>query len=321
MSRKMAKVLAAGFSLCMLLTASFASAQISPEVYRLRSDDQIYLQVYQVPDINGGIPFTVLPDGRISLPYAGTLEAAGKTVAELEAELTEIYKVKLNLKEPKVSVVVARYRPIRASVSGQVLSPGMFQDFRPGDTVLMLLSRAGNVAINQRANMKRATLTRGGSNEVIPIDLESMLYRGDMSQNYTLEDGDTLFVPQTENPTINIQGAITRPGTYEYPAVGEYRLTDIVSIAQGPIKNVSKMSEILVFRRNPANPNNPIVFKANYVRLIKNRDFSQDILLKPNDLVYVTETRTPDVNLIGSALNTLFFVDRFLTGGFLGFKF
>lgn len=317
----MAKVLAAGISFSMLLFAAFAPAQISPEVYRLRSEDQIFVQVYGVPDINGAIPFTVLPDGRISLPYAGTIEAAGRTVSEIEAELVEIYKKTLSLKQPIVSVTIARYRPIRAAVAGQVLSPGMFQDFRPGDTVLMLLSRAGSVAVDRRANMKRATLTRGGSNEVIPIDLESMLYRGDMSQNYQLEDGDTLFVPQAENPVINIQGAITRPGTYEYPAVGEYRLTDIISIAQGPIKNLSKMSEIIVFRRNPANPNNPTVLKANYVRLIKNRDFSQDILLKPNDLVYITETRTPDVNQIGTILNTLFFVDRFLTGGFLGFKF
>ena len=186
---------------------------------------------------------------------------------------------------------------------------------------MMLVSRAGGPALERRANIRRATLTRGASKEVIPIDLESMLFRGDLSQNYELEDNDSLFIPSTEMPVINVQGAVQRPGSFEYPAIGEYRLSDAISIAQGPIKNLAKMSEILIFRRNPSNPNSPTIFKADYVRLIKKGDFSQDIILKPNDLIYVTETRTPDVNQISNILNTLFFVDRFLTGGFLGFRF
>jgi len=296
-------------------------AQIAPEAYRLRPDDQIAIQVYNEPQIPSGIPLTILPDGRFSAHFVGLVEAAGMTTAELEAELKARYIKVLKLKDPIVSVTVLRYRPIRASIQGQVLSPGTYQDFRPGDNVMMLISRAGGPALERRANIRRSMLIRGQSQEVIPLDLEAMLYRGDMSQNYLLEDGDSVVVPQSEMPVINVQGAVQRPGSFEYPAIGEYRLTDAISIAQGPIRNISKMSEILVFRRNPSNPNQPTIIKVDYVKLIKKGDFSQDILLKPNDLIYVTETRTPDVNQISNILNALFFVDRFFTGGLLGFRF
>jgi hypothetical protein len=55
--------------------------------------------------------------------------------------------------------------------------------------------------------------------------------------------------------------------------------------------------------------------------LIKNHDYTQDIELKPGDLVYVSETKTPDPNQLGQILNTVFFIDRFFTGGLFGFKF
>lgn len=317
-ARAIVRILAAGFTFCGLLV--FGMSQVSPDTYRLRPDDQITIQVYNEPQIPN-VPLTVLPDGRISAHFVGLVEAAGMTTAEMEAELKERYKKVLKLKDPIVSVTILRYRPIRASISGQVLNPGTFQDFRPGDDIMMLISRSGGPALERRANIRRAVLVRGQSKEVIPLDLEAMLFRNDMSQNYVLEDGDSVIVPQTEMPVINVQGAVQRPGSFEYPAVGEYRITDAISIAQGPIRNLSKMSEVLVFRRNPANPNQPTIIKVDYVRLIKKGDFSQDILLKPNDLIYVTETRTPDVNQISNILNALFFVDRFFTGGLLGFKF
>lgn len=319
-ARAMARILTAGLVLCSLFACRLAAAQVTPESYRLRPEDSIIVTVYNESQVQA-IPVTILPDGRASIQFAGTLEVAGKTTSELEAELKPIYEKRFKLKEALVSVTINRYRPIRAGISGQVLNPGYFQDFRPGDTLMNLITRGGGAAIERRANIKRSMLIRGTSQEVIPIDLEALLYRGDTSQNYPIEDGDTLMVPAAENPVILVQGAVVRPGTFEYPMIGEYRLTDAISMAQGGIPNRAKMSEILVFRRNPSNPNSPIVYKANYVRLIDKRDFSQDIILQPNDLVYVTQTKTPDVNQISSILNALFFVDRFFTGGLLGFRF
>ncbi len=297
-----------------LLSTVIACAQDAIR-YRLHPQDEILIQVYNEAQINSVLP--VLPDGRISAPFVGLIEVGGKTTAEVEEVLTGLYKEKLKLRDPKVSVVIVRYRPIKASVAGMVQAPGSFNDFKPGETILNLLSRGGSVNPD-RADLRRATLSRAGSREVIPIDLNAMLYRNDLSQNYEIEDGDTLWVPEGLENRINITGAIQQPGTYPYKE--PMYLSDIVGQARGPVANRAKMSEVLIIRRKPGTTDQLIRIKSNYVNFIRKGDIAQNVQLMPGDVIFVPETKTPDYNQIGTMLNTLFIVDRLFTGGFLGLK-
>ncbi len=283
--------------------------------YRLRPLDEIQITVYNEAQINAILP--VLPDGRISAPFAGLIEVAGKTTVEVEALLVDIYKERLKLRDPKVSVVVIRYRPLRASVSGMVLNGGTFPDLRPGDTLITLLSRGGGVNPD-RADLRRATLTRAGSREVIPIDLHSMLFKNDMSQNYEVEDGDLLYVPEEVMNRVQIQGAIAQPGQYPYKE--PMYLSDLISMARGEIPNRTKFSEVLIIRRKAGTDDQLFRIKANYVNYVRKGDISQNVLLMPGDLVFVPTTKTPDYNQLGTIFNTLFVVDRLLTGGVFGFR-
>ncbi len=322
MLRNNLRLTKAAISLAVMLACLVpaALAQVSVSAYKIKPHDVISISVYNEGQINQ-VTQEVTPDGRISAPFARLIEVAGKTPDDIQAELIEIYKTVLHLKDPKVAVIIVRFSPIRASVSGQVFNPGTYEDFRPADDLMMLLSRGGGANLNQKANLKRAMLTRRNSNEVIPIDLDALLHKGDTSQNYKLEDGDSLFVPQIEEPFVKIQGAVQRPGVYEYPAIGRYRLSDVISMAGGGIRTLTKFSDVLIIRRSPLNPTAPVFMKANYVRLIRNHDYTQDIELKPGDLVYVSETKTPDAAQLGQILNTFFIVDRFITGGLFGFNF
>lgn len=321
MSRKFLRLIQTATVLAMMLVLCVpAFSQVSMPAYRLRAHDIISISVYNESQLNQ-VTQEVTPDGRIGAPYSKMIEVAGKTTDEVQDDLIAIYKKVLNLKDPKVSVIIVKFSPIRASVSGQVFKPDTYDDFKPTDDIMMLLSRGGGANLNQKANLKRAMLTRRTSGEVIPIDLDALLHKGDTSQNYKLEDGDSLFVPQIEEPFVKIQGAVQRPGVYEYPAVGTYRLSDVISVAGGGIRTLTKFSDVLIIRRSPLNPTAPQFMKANYVRLIRNHDYTQDIELKPGDLVYVSETKTPDPNQLGQILNTVFFIDRFFTGGLFGFKF
>lgn len=283
--------------------------------YRLRPLDEIQITVYNEAQVNAILP--ILPDGRISAPFAGLIEVAGKTTVEVEALLMDIYKERLKLRDPKVSVVVIRYRPLRASVSGMVLAGGTYPDLRPGDTLITLLSRAGGVNPD-RADLRRATLTRAGSREVIPIDLHSMLFKNDMSQNYEVEDGDLLYVPEEVMNRVQIQGAIAQPGQYPYKE--PMYLSDLISMARGEIPNRTKFSEVLIIRRKAGTDDQLYRIKANYVNYVRKGDLSQNVLLMPGDLVFVPTTKTPDYNQLNSIFNTLFVVDRLLTGGLFGFR-
>lgn len=299
-----------------LLVCQFAGAQgVTAQPYKLRPLDEISIQVYNEAQINAVLP--ILPDGRISAPFVGLIEVAGKTTAQVESELTDLYRERLKLRDPKVSVVVVRYRPLRASATGMFLQPGKFEDFRPGDTVLTLVSKAGGVNVD-RGDLRHATLVRAGTRESIPLDLDSMLLRGDLSQNYELEDGDTINIPEDRVNRINILGAVQQPGSY--PFKEPMFLSDLLAAARGPIPQRSKFSEIMIIRKKAGLEDQLYRIKANFVAFTHKGDASQNVMLMPGDYVFVPETKTPDYNQIGNIMNSLFVVDRLLTGGFLGLR-
>lgn len=313
-----------GIAMGWALLASMSFAQTANQgtstVYRIRALDIIRVQVYNEQQINMSI--RVLEDGRASLPFAGTIEVAGKTTAEVESELVAIYKERLSLKNPIVSVMIEVFRPIQASVTGAFFALGgnpQAFEFRPGDKILTLVTRAGGPRI-ERSDLRRAMLIRNslGGREIIPVDLHALLVRGDLSQNYELQDGDTLNLPDLGPRFYNVQGAVNAPGQYEYRE--PTYLYDAISVSRGPQPNRAKMSEIIIMRPKPGKANEFTYYKVNYVRLIKNRDQTQNMELKPGDLVYVTETKTPDLNQLGQIFNSVFVVQRLLTDGIFGFR-
>ncbi|MCB1577535.1 MAG: polysaccharide biosynthesis/export family protein, partial [Xanthomonadales bacterium] len=67
-----------------------AAPQINPaaqavDAYRIGVDDVIRVAVWQNPDLNVTVP--VRPDGRISVPLVGDVEAGGRTPEEVSAEI------------------------------------------------------------------------------------------------------------------------------------------------------------------------------------------------------------------------------------------
>jgi protein involved in polysaccharide export with SLBB domain len=145
-----------------------------------------------------------------------------------------------------------------------------------------------------------------------------MMYKGDLTQNYELEDGDTINLPEDTLNRISILGAVQQPGVYPYKE--PMHLSDIVALSHGPIPQRSKFSEIMIIRRRPGFDDQLMRIKANYVAYNNKGDLSQNVKLQPGDMIFVPETKTPDYNQLGNIFNSLFVVDRLLTGGFLGFR-
>lgn len=294
--------------ICIALTALGVWAQDG--TYRLQPEDILRIAVYNEQQVQAVVP--IGKDGNISAPFLGIMRAAGKTTTELEADLAAEYVRKLRLRDPKVSVTIERYRIIRASVGGFVNRPGVY-DVRPTDTILTLLNNGGGPVQDGRADLRRATLVRGGSREMIPIDLYAMLIKGDTSQNYILQDGDQLTVPEETKNRILVLGAVLQPGTYNYKE--PMTVMDAISLARGEIRYRSKFSSITVIRERPGMPGNYLRIPVNLVAFITKGDAAQNISLEPGDVVFVPESRTPDTQQISaissSIANSLFILDRF----------
>ncbi|RYG74149.1 hypothetical protein EON77_11880 [bacterium] len=244
----------------------------------------------------------------------GTLRAGGRTTAELEADLYELYVKRLKLRNPIVSVTVTRFRELRASVGGFVNRPGQFP-IRDGDTLITLLNLGGG-PVPDRADLRRATLRRAGTNELIPIDLYAMLIRGDTSQNYEIQDGDELSVPEETINRVIVLGAVQRQGYYPYKE--PMTLADAIALAGGEIPLKSRFSRTEIIRRQTGDPTKFIRIRADFVAFVKRGDSTQNVLLQPGDTVVVPQTNTPDFNQISAFVNTIFVIDSL--GGLFGLR-
>jgi polysaccharide export outer membrane protein len=307
------KRLIIGFLLLLtLVTPVFAQSNTGDKVYKLKQEDILNIQVFGQQQIAAQVP--VGEDGQISAPFVGTLKVEGKTIDEVEKALYDLYVKKLKLRDPIVSVTIAAYRRLRANITG-VVQRSTELIFRPGDTVMTLYS-AGGGAIIDAADLRRATLRRQGSKELIPIDMFAMTVLGDNSQNYELQDGDILDIPQEQRNRVLVMGAVRAPGLYPYRET--MRLADAISVAGGEILYRSRFSKCFILRELPGRPGEYLRINADFVKFVKGGDFAQNVKLMPGDLVYVPETNTPDFQQINALVNTAFILNSF--GNIFGFN-
>jgi polysaccharide export outer membrane protein len=301
----------------MLLLVWVAGAIAQTGTYRLKPDDVLVIAVYGESQITSQIP--VGPDGNISAPFVGVLHAEGRTTSDIEADLLRLYKEKLQLRNPKVSVTIFKYRSVRATVSGAVNRPGTYE-MRPGDTIMALLGFGGSPVVD-RAIIRRATFRRAKSQEIIPVDLQAM-QNGDASQDYEIEDGDVLTVPDDVTSgisnTIMIGGAVQSTGTFPYRE--GMRVMDALSLGRGDIPGRSKVSEIYVIRPQKGQPGYYSRIRSNFVNFLKKGIAADNMELQPGDLVYVSWNKAPSITEVSAFVNSAFFIQRLFDEGIFGFR-
>lgn len=120
--------------------------------YRLGAGDKIKLNVYNEKDMSG--EFDLGAGGSLSLPLVGQISAGGMTVQEFEQKLTE--KLKVYLKNPKVSAQVLTYRPFY--ISGEVKTGGEYP-YSNGLVVRDAVAKAGGYtyrAVTSHVYIRRA---------------------------------------------------------------------------------------------------------------------------------------------------------------------
>ena len=312
MDAPMARLAVIGFFAFLLSSLGFCQAIGGS--YRIQEEDRLYIQVFDENQIQGEVIVTA--DGKITPPFAGTIVAVGKTTAELEAELADIYEKKLRIKSPKVSVSIRSVRRILASISGAVTRPNSYE-VRPGMTVRDVSAMGG---IDDRlGDLKRATFKRKGWTETIPLDLYNLTVTGSLAQNYEILDGDEIVVPPKRNNNVKVFGEVGAPRVLEY--VEDMDLVSAISSAGGAISQRARQSRVVVIRQKEGSVNQYYMIECNLVNFVKKRDFAQNIKLQPGDTVYVPNNGNPDFGLLTQFANALFILDRvglgfgFLKGG------
>ncbi|NUO73279.1 MAG: sugar ABC transporter substrate-binding protein [Frateuria sp.] len=164
--------------------------------YRIGVDDQLQISVWHNPDLSVAVP--VRPDGRITVPLIGDVQAGGRAPEEVAATIRD--KLKAYVRDPQVAVILTQLRSheylSRVRVTGAVRTP-VSLPYRQGMTVLDVVLAAGGVT--EFASPDRTELYRHageGASQSYSVRLARILERGEMATNYPLQPGDVITVPQ-----------------------------------------------------------------------------------------------------------------------------
>ena len=168
--------------------AAAAPAPITDE-YRIGPGDKLRIEVYKDAQLSQSVQ--VRPDGKITLPLIGDLEANGATPLELRDTIAK--SLKEYITNPTVTVIVVEALASKVYVMGEVTHPGTMELHGP-TTILQALAMAGG--FKEFANTKDVKVLRpksGNSVETLRFNYKEML-NGDAKPFY-LRSGDTVVVP------------------------------------------------------------------------------------------------------------------------------
>ncbi|MGH9543386.1 MAG: polysaccharide biosynthesis/export family protein [Terriglobales bacterium] len=171
--------------------APAATPQTTASGYALGPGDVLAISVWQEPGVSGTVP--VRPDGKISLPLIGEVQASGLAPEQLQKLLT--FKLKAYIEHPQVTVVVQEVRSRTFNVLGAVVHPGVFPLDKPM-TVLDAIAQAGGFAEFAKKN-KVYVLRRkaDGSRWLYPFDYPNVIKGHKPWQNIDLLPNDTVVIP------------------------------------------------------------------------------------------------------------------------------
>jgi polysaccharide export outer membrane protein len=171
------------------LAVSAGAPAAASSSYVIGAADVLAITVWKEPAFSETVP--VRPDGMVSMPLLGDLQAAGLTPMQLTAVLTQ--KLKQYIQDPRVSVVVNAVNSQRIFLLGEVVHAGPVP-LTPGMTALQAISSAGG--LTQFANGKKVYIlrTEDGKQKKIALNYKDAI-KGDLKQNLILKSGDTIVVP------------------------------------------------------------------------------------------------------------------------------
>ena len=179
------------------MTVNIAEA----EEYRLSPGDILSVGVWGYENLQGK-ELVVRPDGNISFPLVGEVQAGGVSAGQLTELLTK--GLSEYVKDPKVTVNVIKLHTTRVYVLGKVNKPGMYE-LEKQHNLLDAIGIAGSYTA-EAAKKKVYIIRKDQTSPPVQVNLMNIWEKGDMTQNYVLGDGDVVYL--SDNGQLNIQSVI-----------------------------------------------------------------------------------------------------------------
>lgn len=192
------------FLLCGLILSQACAPSISPtteaqavaatevveENYQLGPGDEVEISVWKEEELTKKI--VIRPDGKISYPLIGEVQAGGKTVKQLREEIST--RLEKFVTDAQVTVLLLQPQNYKIYVTGQVNKPGEFVLSRPAN-VMQALAMAGGLTPFAKSRNIIILRRSGGLEQTLPFDYLAVSRGQFLDQNRVLLPGDVVVVP------------------------------------------------------------------------------------------------------------------------------
>ncbi len=249
------------------------SAETKDKDYIVGPEDVVEVQVWDNKDLNQVV--FVRPDGKTSLPLVGEIQAAGKTVQELQDYLAAVYSK--TVKGAAVTVIIKEIRSRPVYFVGGFGKPGVIQLMRDNLTLIQAVSLVGGVS--PAADAEKGFVLR--KDKQIPVDFTKLMQKGDLTQNVKLEPGDSVVAPLAD--LVYLLGEVKKAGAVKYTQ----DLTLISAITQaGGLTPLAAGGRVDILRGKGEKKER---IRVDVDKMMRAGDGNPDVLVKPDDIILVPQ--------------------------------
>ncbi len=274
--------IAVAFALATVVSApaAFASASASDSSARIHVGDTLDVTVYGDASLTQAT--TVLDDGTIVYPLVGRLRLAGSTPTDASATL--VRALNRYVRNPIVTVAIARQGQLNVLVLGNVKTPGKYtvrSDARVSDA---LAASGGLGPVDGAYPIARVTQPDG---TLASASLQQLLKDGDASQNIALANNAIVYVDGPQTFHVQVLGSVERTGFVEIDDGA--RLS--VAVARAGVSNTAHpdLSHVYVTRVDPDGVQRSHIIDM--YQALQNGDLRYDPVMKKGDLVFIPENK------------------------------
>jgi polysaccharide export outer membrane protein len=166
-------------------------SKVDSKTYVIGENDLLDIDVWKEKEISRAIP--VRPDGKISLPLIGEIQASGMTPLQLQDDIAR--RLKDFLANPAVTVIVNDPRSHHFNVMGQVMKPGSYP-LSQSMTVLDAISLSGGLRdFAKETKIYVLRTLADGTQTRLPFNYKDAIKGKNPEKNVVLQPGDTVVVP------------------------------------------------------------------------------------------------------------------------------
>ena len=252
--------------------------------YELGPGDALTLDFPGRPELTSKV--VVGPDGRITIPIAGSIKVSDLTRSQASKAITDALAP--YYKDVTVTINIDRYGSNRVIVLGNVQHPGVLY-FDDTPTLLDAIARGGLMA-NSNATSGNLGAARDGIPERIAIyrgndtavwvDLKSLLQGGSGLADMRLKRNDIIFVPAQQEVFVSVLGAVGHPGAVALTP--QSTLASVLAQAGGTAEGAGRNIQII-------QPSTGKTVTVSYKSLLTAQG-TDEVKLHSGDVVFVPQS-------------------------------